>query len=479
MWAIGMRWAIRGAGLISTLILARVLTPADFGIVAMSTLVSGLLGIFLEMGTWQLLLRTAATDRDSYDTAWTITLIQAILLSAIVFFAAYPAALYFKEPRLVAVMQTLAVGSAIGGLSNIGTIMFRRDLDFKSDFLIGFYGKVVTVIPTVILALIFRNYWALVAGSIIGTILDVVVSYAMHPYRPRLSLSKWRHFISYAVWITPASVANYLNQKTDVFVVGYVANTAQLGAYNVASELSRMATAEIVIPMARAIYPNYAKLKHDLPSLTNAFLNVLRTVCIVSFSFGFGIAAVSEDVVHVILGDQWDFAVPLITWLGIFGTFAAIQSTASGHILIVLNRERAIFVIAWARLALFGASVVIAASVGTIIDIAMAAALSTAVFTLACLFYLPKVLPISVTRILVEIFRVFVAALTMFVAVRALHNDGIGSHLITLAIDVATGAMIFLAILYASWQAAGRPNGPEKHVVELLSGKLRSLTRRN
>lgn len=472
IWMIGMRWAIRSAGLVSTLILARTLTPADFGIVAMSSLVSGLLGIFLEMGTWQVLLRMRDAGREAYDTAWTITLIQSILVAAIIFVAAYPAAIYFKEPRLVAVMQFLAAGGVIAGFSNIGVLMFRRDLDFKSDFLFGFYSKVLTVIPTIILALIYRNYWALVAGVLIGHALEVAVSYLMHPFRPRFRISEWRQFLSFAVWITPANVANFLNQKTDVFIVGYIGNTAQLGAYNVASELSRMATAEIVIPMARAIYPNYAKLKDNLKELTESFLIVLRTVSIVSFSFGFGIAAVSEDIVYVILGDQWGFAVPLVSWLGVFGTFAAIQSTVSGHILIVLNRERTVFVITWARLLVFAASVLTAAMLGNVVDIAMATALSTAAFTVGCLFYLPKALPVPVTRLLLEIFRVFLTALVMFAAVRTLHSQTIPSHLTTLAIDVVTGASVFTVILGLSWIAAGRPDGPEKRVIKLISDRL-------
>jgi lipopolysaccharide exporter len=475
MWMICMRWAIRSAGLVSTMILARVLTPADFGLVAMSSLVAGLLEVLLELGTWQLLLRMVDADRKAYDTAWTITLIQSILLAVIVYFAAYPAAFYFHEPRLTAVMQILAAGGLIRGFSNIGVIMFRRDLDFRSDFLVGFYSKVVVVVPTIILALTFRSYWALVAGNIIGAALAVMVSYLMHPFRPRLHLARWREFTAFAIWITPASIANYLNQKADVFIVGYVANTAQLGAYNVASELSRMATAEITIPMARALYPNYAKLKDNLEELTSAFLVVLRTVGIISFSFGFGIAAVADDVVHVVLGSQWGFAVPLIEWLGIFGTFAAIQSTVAGHILIVLHRERTVFVINWLRLVVFGSSLLIAASVGTVVNIAMTAALSTATVTVACLLYLPKVLLVSGTRILWEFFRLLLTAVAMFAVVKALHSNVIESHFLTLMLDVATGATFFSLVLYLSWIAAGRPNGAEQRMVGLVSNTIKSL----
>ncbi len=182
----------------------------------------------------------------------------------------------------------------MNGLGNIGIVMFRRDLDFRRDFIFGLLGKLVHVVPTVALALAYRSYWALVAGGILGAAFEIMLSYRMHPFRPRLSLQNWRQFTNYALWITPSNIANFLNKKVDVFIVGFLASTAQLGAYNVAAELSRMATEEIVTPLARATFPNYAKLKDNLEELSVAFRNVFRTVCMISFAFGFGIAAVAR-----------------------------------------------------------------------------------------------------------------------------------------------------------------------------------------
>jgi lipopolysaccharide exporter len=471
---ISMRWAIRSAGLVSTVILARVLTPADFGLVAMASLVFGLLIASSEMGAVQLLLRTRDADRGAYDTAWTIRLIQTVVLALLMFLLAWPTSVYFKEPRLVEVMQVVAAGSLFAGLNNIGIVMFRRDLDFRRDFLFGFYSKVVTVTPTIMLALVWRNYWALVIGPIVGHLFEVLISYRMHPFRPRPSLIGWRRFVTFSLWITPAHIATFLNQKVDVFVVGYIANTSQMGVYNVASELSRMATAEIVTPMARALYPNYVKLKDNLDELSKAFLIVLRTVGIVSFAFGFFISAVAEDVVFIVLGDQWDEAVPLMQWLGVFGAFATLLATATGHILIALHRERLMFTVNWLRLAVLTASVLAAAPFGGMVAIAAAATVSTALVTVGWLLYLPRVLPLlRAGRILAELGRVFLIALLTFVAVRWLHATHIESRWLTLVIDTATGSAIFATLSAARWLAAGRPDGPEKRMLDLIRNKLR------
>jgi O-antigen/teichoic acid export membrane protein len=469
-----MRWAIRGVGLLSTLVLARLLTPADFGIVAMGTLVGGLLSKMTEMGTWQLLLRMRNADRSAYDTAWTIMLIQGAVMSLLVSLAAYPAAAFFKEPRLTAVMQVSALGSIIISFTNIGTLMFRRDLDFRKDFIFEVVGKTLHVVPVFVLALIWRSYWALIIGRLIGHVLDVLFSYRMHPFRPRLSLQGWRQFASYSVWIVPVHVANFLNGKADVFIVGHSGTTAQMGAYNVASELSRMATSEITVPVARATYPNYAKLKEHVGELTKAFLIVLRSVGLVGFFMGFWIGAVADDFVHVVLGDQWGFAVPLMMWMGLRGAFAMVLGNVSGHILVIRHKERSMFVITWARLAVFSISIALTMYFGgDVADLAIAAAASTAAVMVACLFYLPRVLDVNALRLLLEVGRVFTIGLVMFTVIRALHWSDAPIRLLSLFMDSVVGVVVYVSLIGLTWHLAGRPDGPERRIMNLARRHLR------
>jgi O-antigen/teichoic acid export membrane protein len=478
LWMIALRWAVRGVGLLSTLILARLLTPADFGIVAMSTLVAGLLTAMTNMGTWQLLLRTRNPDRGAYDTAWTITLLQSLLLALAVFLAAYPASLYFKEPRLEAVIQVSAFGGVFAGLNNIGLVMFRRDLNFRMDFVTSLLTKVASVVPILVLVLIYRNYWALVAGRLVGAALEAALSYVLHPYRPRLSLERWREFASYSVWVTPANIAGYLNNKADVFIVGYLGSTSQMGAYNVAAELSQLATGELAQPLMRSVYPNFAKLKDDMAALTSAFAKVLHTVMLLGFGFGFGTAAVADDLIHLLLGDQWTYAVPLLRWLALFGAFAIVLHTLTGHVLIVIHREDLMFKLTWLRLIVFSASLVLAGTYGQVLDIAKAAALSTALLMLGCLMLMPRILPqLSVWALLRSLLGALTAATLMYWAVDLLHMQAIPFRIVRLAMDVTVGATVFSSLTLVLWVARGKPDGIESKVIELVAGRVRALRR--
>lgn len=467
-----MRWTVRAIGLGSTVVLARLLTPEDFGIVAMATLLIGLLTTFTEFGTSQLLIRLDNPERDHYDTAWTIMLAQSVCLAVLLIGLAPMAAIYFHEPRVVPVIQLIAISQVISGTQNIATVDFRRALDFGADFRLGVYQKLSTVIPTVALAIYLKNYWALVSGMILGQAIQVVISYWMRPYRPRLSLAKWREFLSYSFWITPANIAGFLNRKADVFVVGSVAATAQMGAYNVASELSAMATGEVVIPMARALYPNYAKLRNQKKELRDAFLNVVKTVSMIAFSFGLGLAAVANDVVHVILGTQWLSAIPLVEWLAVFGAFVALNFTLGSHVLISAGKERIVFYLNWLRLIVFGSSVALAGHFGGVQEVARAATISTALFTLVPVYAVGGVLSLPAAKLFSAIGRPMSIGVAMFLVVRWFHIDHLETPLLTLGLDVLVGAAVFLGLTFASWSLLGHPSGPETRVIEYLRQRI-------
>ena len=190
LWMIALRWAIRLTGLVSTVILARLLMPSDFGIVAMAMIVVGTLEIFNQTGQTLVLIRLENPTKEHFDTAWTVSFLIGLAIAAAILAASPLAELYFHEPKVEPVMQCLALRAILGGLENIGTVNFRRDLKFDRFFAFNVYPKLISFTVTIALAFMLRNYWALVAGILIGQLALIVLSYTMHPHRPRFTLSK-------------------------------------------------------------------------------------------------------------------------------------------------------------------------------------------------------------------------------------------------------------------------------------------------
>ncbi len=250
-----MRWTMRLAGLVSTMVLARLLTPSDFGIVTVATIFVGLLDLFTSTNFDLALLRTKDTERSHYDTAWTLQLILGTSVGALIFVLAPLTVWYFEDSRVVWVTRLLAANVVLNGVGNIKLVDFRRNLDFRKEFLFNVSWKILSMVVTISMAVHLRSYWALVAGSLAGNLGGVVLGYVVRPYRPRFDLRHAREMISFSQWMLMFNVGTYLRNRIDTLLVARLSSPGAVGVYNVAAELSAMPTTEVVIPSGRALFP--------------------------------------------------------------------------------------------------------------------------------------------------------------------------------------------------------------------------------
>jgi lipopolysaccharide exporter len=157
---VSMRWTDRLIGFGSTLILARLLVPADFGVVAMASLVVGLADVLLSLGVNVALIRNHNATPAHYNTAWTLRLAQSAIAATVVFVAAPAAALYFNDPRIIPVLRFMALGMLLVGMENIGIITFQKEMRFGLDFRFVFLKRIVGFLTTILAAWLLRSYWA-------------------------------------------------------------------------------------------------------------------------------------------------------------------------------------------------------------------------------------------------------------------------------------------------------------------------------
>jgi lipopolysaccharide exporter len=311
-WMIGMRWAIRGVGLVSTIILARLLAPDDFGVEAMAMVAVAILESFTNTGTDLALLRNTEATREHYDTAWTLEIIQAVLLAVVLFASAPLVGGHFEDPRVTEVVRMLSLRALIGGFQNVGVVHFRRDLHFGREFRFGVAKKLATFTVTVAAAFLLHSYWALVIGQIAGKVIEVGISYSMSDYRPRITLSRLGEIWGFSQWLVLARFSRLINRQFDRWVVGSITGAATMGYYYVASDFAASPSDEVVLPMSRAAFPVYSRLQDEPEALRQAFHNVLASMTAISFVMGLGMAVVADDFVRVALGAKWLEAIPLM-----------------------------------------------------------------------------------------------------------------------------------------------------------------------
>lgn len=485
IWMILQRLAVRGIGLVSTMILARLLIPADFGIVALATSLAALLDALFEFGFDLALIHrqtplTQEGARTHYDSAWTLSVLRGVIGAAILLAVAAPMGALYGDPRLADVMMWLAIATLATGFQNVGIVEFRRELQFDYEFRLLVRAKIVAFLVTIALAWTLRDYRALVAGIIAGKLTGLALSYAMHPFRPRFSLKAGRDFLHFSKWLCLDNIVTAIKTRSDTFVVGKIAGAESLGVYALAYEISNLTSTELVAPISRVLFPGFAKIAQDKRRLAWGFVESLSVIVFVAAPMAAGIAMVSDYVVTIFLGAKWAAAIPLIQILTFYGLLS-LTSANGAALYLSLGRPD---LIVWRNLpgvvVLIPALVLGAWAYGTH-GAAWALVLSAAVTCAVNFGLLHRHLHVSPRALLAGIWRPLAAAGGMAGVLGVIKNhwpmqEGLLTVIPQLAALALLGAGVYAALVLALWALSGRPQGAETRALTVASqlfGRLR------
>jgi lipopolysaccharide exporter len=467
-WMISLRWAIRLTGVVSTLILARLLNPADFGIVAMAMIVVGSLEIFNQTGQLLALIRMENPTPDHYNSAWTVQAVIGVCIALVILAVAPLTPAYFHEPRAVTVMQFLALRALIGGVENPGTIDFRRDLQFNRFFAYNVYPKLISFVVTIAMAFAFRNYWALVAGMLVNELARVVLSYTMHSHRPRISFSRVGDIWSFSIWTFIRQMGGYLHGQIDQIVVGGFSGSAAMGRYAVASDVGTSPSREVNEPMVAVLYPVMSRLQHDKPALRDVFLKTLGWSAVICISASVGVALVAEDMADLLLGPKWVGIGPLIGWLAVGSGLMGLNSGA--YVLFdALGLPHVGARMIWLRTAILAAAVAPAAYfTHSLMDVAMVRALAALLFLPGLYATVGGLTGTTAGDYVRCLWRPVIAAAAMAGAILACNALLVLPGPARLFLDVVLGGSVFVSAALLLWNWSGKPVSPETDVVAIL-----------
>jgi O-antigen/teichoic acid export membrane protein len=384
--------------------------------------------------------------------------------------AAPLAAAYFKEPRVVPVIWILCLGLPLGAVGNIGIIAFRKDLEFHRQFALQVTARLLRFVVTIGAALWLRSYWALVIGIVAGYGIACALSYVMHPYRPRLSLSRVRELWSYSQWMLMRSIGHFVEMRADEVIVGGLGSTRLMGLYTVASELGRLPGSEIAAPLDQALVPGFAKVQHDTRRLAAAYLKVLGTVSAVTLPAGIGLALVAKEVVLVIMGAQWASAVPLLVLLAISGAVRT-GGSLSTSLFLGAGRPGMAAAFSWLNAGLLlGLALPIVGSHGAE-GVAMAKIAGGVILIVFTFVGVTRISNVTAKDIAACLWRPVLASVLMVIAVASVPGAD-GRLFVDLILKVGVGAVSYGAALLLLWLLAGCPDGAERFFLEQLRRRV-------
>jgi len=475
VWMVLFKLLERGIGLISTMILARMLVPHDFGLVAMALSIIAALELLYAFSFDVALIQKLEITNDHYNTAWSFNFSFGVFSALILYFIAPYAANFYSEERLELIIYLLAIGMLISAIENIGIVDFRKNMQFDKEFKWMISRKLVSFVVTVSLAFYLQSYWALIFGMLSGKLTGTVLSYTMHPYRPRLSFAAAKELFAFSVWLLINNLLFFLKLRSADFIIGRLSGSRDLGLFSVGYEISNLPTTELVAPINRAVFPGYANMSDNIKKLQQGFIDVLSVIYLFAVPIGVGIAVTANLLVPVFLGPKWVEIVPIIQILAFFGVASAVQ-TNIGSVFLALGKPRLLTMLAVLYVTVLIPSLLYTVETWGIVGAAWTY-LAVSLLIIPITYHLGlKVLQLSWGAIWEIVWRPSVAAAIMFFCVYHYislfdYNSDIYTSVIVLFSSAALGAILYVAMIVSFWMLSKKPKTAEYLVIQLVANK--------
>ena len=303
LWVTAASICARGLNVISAIILARLLAPEDFGLMAIAMAIVAFSQGTTQTGFEAALIQKQERPDDFLNTAWTFELARYLILFFVIFLAAPLLASFFKEPRAVAILRVISLSLVFQGLRNIGVVYFRKNLDFHKQFVLEVVPVIAYISVVIPLAFSLRNVWALVWGSLTTGMATCLISYVMHPYKPRLdfSIKRARNLFNFGKWILGTSILVMIREQGMTMFVGKFLGIPILGFYNRAGAFSKTIFQQVSEVVWKVGYPAYSQLQIDPDRFKRAYLQTLQILTFVGIPMAGGLFVLSGDFVHLFL----------------------------------------------------------------------------------------------------------------------------------------------------------------------------------
>lgn len=329
VWEGGLNSLNRVIQLTKVTILAQLLPPKEFGLLGIGFLTLSVFRSFSQMGINRALIHQEDSDVDRYlDTTWILQISRGALLLTLIYLSAPYAAALFGEPRATNVIRVLSIGPLLLGLKNPGAVYFTKNLQFHRRFAQIMSGSMVNFATAVALGVLWGNVWALVAGSVLGNITSLIVSYRLHGYRPGFNFNPElaRELLDFGKWVFGSSIVGFLQNEGDDVFVGWFLGATPLAFYQMAYRFSNAPATELTDVINNVTFPTLSQVQDNHQQLRNGYFRSLRFSVFLAFPMATGIALVAPAFVKVFLGQAWSPTIPVMQALAVWGGLRSLDS---------------------------------------------------------------------------------------------------------------------------------------------------------
>jgi PST family polysaccharide transporter len=338
-WTTAAQWLVQLSQFGVSILLARLLVPADYGLVGMALVLTAFVSLFGNMGLGAALIQKKEIDEETVSTAFWATVGVGVVLLGVVYALAPFAADLYRDPRVADVARIAALGLLFGPMNSIVTSLLERHMRYRAVAALDVATALLGQATAVAFALSGMGVWSLVAGTLVSQATRIPLALAFDRWTPRLafSLARLKELLSFGGYLLAFNFVNFFNRNLDKLIIGRSLGAAQLGYYDMAYQTMLKPLQNVSDTIGRPLFPALASLQDSKQEAAETYRKVVALISLVTFPAMFGLSAVADDFVIVVLGQQWAPTIPVLRILAIVG---AIQSVAATVGSIYLSQGR-------------------------------------------------------------------------------------------------------------------------------------------
>ncbi|WP_026733922.1 MOP flippase family protein [Fischerella sp. PCC 9605] len=306
-------------------VLARLLGPETFGLVALASIFLAFVQIFLDQGLSTAIVQRKEIEPEHLDTAFWTNLGIGILLTILSIACAGFVSNLFREPQVTPIIQWLSLNFAIGSLNNVQQAILKRQMAFKPLAIRSLVAVIIGGAVGVVMAFLGYGVWSLVGQQLSNAIAQVITLWKVSDWRPglRFSPKHFKELFSFGINIVGISLLNFVTRRSDDFLIGYFLGSVALGYYSVAYRLLLITTQLLTSVISNVSLPTFAKLQQEPERLRNALYKAIQITSLIAFPGFIGMTALSPELVPVIFGEKWLPSIPVMQILNLTGILYA------------------------------------------------------------------------------------------------------------------------------------------------------------
>lgn len=291
----------------STLILARILSPADYGLMAIAMIIIGFIGFFNEVGIGAAIVQKSELTSTEVNGCFAIAIFISFFLLLATIAASSSIAKFYGNPQLALMITVLANGFILGALSTVPMAFLRREMQFKEIAAINLLAILIQSIFSLILAHFGFGVWSLVWGFIVSNCVTCIGFFVLSPWRPqgKYGIREAGKLVMYGLHITSTRIFWYIYTNADKAIIGKLLGTKLLGVYDMAFSLATLPSAQVTTLVVNVATPLFSKLQHRLDELTATMLKLTRGLAYITYPALVGMLVCSRELIMVALGPQW------------------------------------------------------------------------------------------------------------------------------------------------------------------------------